>query len=413
MGWSWCRCSIVTLCRFRGLSMEHASGVAQQMRNHDYDRPANVAHDRRKSKADGAKAAPTGGFFHTGLTRELQRSLVEYARRAAKGARVDGRVALKEHDADKLARREERLTTLLNAAVDAYAYALELFAAWQAQRLKSKQELAAALAGKPEAQQLELLRKQIEMRVLGCGWTKYQTRWSSNKDAKIGTVAHLTSLLEEILVDELARARFTAGTERGLPTEAAPPQHRAREISQLGTLDADAAAIRGKALFSTTELRAKAEAAMQRRVEAGIADPVENMQPVESPPFDQTLVGKWLEVLWKYTNKETGEDMLIWMSGKVVRVADGLTDKRSARAKKILPAGALLWAWEADGDREEAAGEQWLILLPGKWNRQVVYGWRFDPRERETARAERERQETPPRAAEATECPRAPKQKKR
>ena len=109
-----------------------------------------------------------------------------------------------------------------------------------------------------------------------------------------------------------------------------------------------------------------AEAAMQRRVEAGIADPVENMQPVESPPFDQTLVGKWLEVLWKYTNKETGEDMLIWMSGKVVRVADGLTDKRSARAKKILPAGALLWAWEADGDREEAAGEQWLILLPGK-----------------------------------------------
>ena len=32
------------------------------------------------------------------------------------------------------------------------------------------------------------------------------------------------------------------------------------------------------------------------------------------------------------------------MPGKVVRVADGLTDKRSARAKKILPAGALLWA---------------------------------------------------------------------
>ena len=27
---------------------------------------------------------------------------------------------------------------------------------------------------------------------------------------------------------------------------------------------------------------------------------------------------------------------------------------------KILPAGALLWAWEADADFEEAAGEQWL-----------------------------------------------------
>ena len=387
MGWSWCRCSIVTLCRFRGLSMEHASGVAQQMRNHDYDRPANVAHDRRKSKADSAKAAPTGGFFHTGLTRELQRSLVEYARRAAKGARVDGRVALKEHDADKLARREERLTTLLNAAVDAYAYALELFAAWQAQRLKSKQELAAALAGKPEAQQLELLRKQIEMRVLGCGWTKYQTRWSSNKDAKIGTVAHLTSLLEEIFVDELARARFTAGTERGLPTEAAPPQHRAREISQLGTLDADAAAIRGKALFSTTELRAKAEAAMQRRVEAGIADSVEALQPDEAPPFDEALVGKRLEVLWKYHDKDTHAPHLIWATGRVAQIADGVTHKKSKACKKILPAGAVLWAWDADPEFDEAAGEQWLVLLPKKWKQQQVYSWRFDPRELGAAQA--------------------------
>ena len=49
------------------------------------------------------------------------------------------------------------------------------------------------------------------------------------------------------------------------------------------------------------------------------------------------------------------------------------------RAKKILPAGALLWAWEADADYEEAAGEQWLILLPEKWNKQVQYAWRYDP----------------------------------
>ena len=389
--------------------MENASAVAQQMRNHDFDRPANVAHDRRKRKADGVEAAPKGGFYYTGLSKELQQSLVEHARRAAQGARADGRVALQAHDADKLARREERLTVLLNAAVDAYAYALELFDAWKDQRLKSKEELAAALDGKPEAQQLQLLRMQIEMRVLGCGWAKYETRWSSNKDAKIGTVKHLTALLEEIFIDEIARARFPAGTERGLPTEAAPPQHRARDISQLGTLDPDAAAIRGKALFSTAELRVKAEAARQRRVEAGISDPVENMQPVKSPAFDQSLVGKWLEVRWKYTNKDTGEPEYIWSTGKVVRVADGLADKRSARAKKILPAGALLWAWEADADFEEKAGEQWLILLPDKWNRQVQYGWRYDPREREAAQAQRERQEA---SARAAECPGRQKQKK-
>ena len=293
----------------------------------------------------------------------------------------------RKHDAEKLQRREEALTRQLNAAVDASASALELFDAWKAQRLTSKQELAAALRGKPEAQQLELLRKQIEMRVLGCGWDKYETRWSSNKNAKIGTVEHLTTLLEEIFVDELARARFPPGTERGLPTEAAPPQHRARAVSQLGTLDPEAAAIRGKALFSTEELRVKAEAARERRIEAGISDPVENMQPVKNPPFDQSLVGKWLEVRWKYKNKDTGEPEYIWSTGKVTRVADGLTDKKSAKAQKILPAGALLWAWEADPDFEEAAGEQWLILLPGKWNKQVQYAWRFDPCELEPAGA--------------------------
>ena len=167
--------------------------------------------------------------------------------------------------------------------------------------------------GRPkEAPQKAYLREQIEMRVLGCGWDKYETRWSSNKNAKIGTVEHLTTLLEEIFVDELARARFPPGTERGLPTEAAPPQHRARAVSQLGTLDPEAAAIRGKALFSTEELRIKAEAARERRIEAGISDPVENMQPVKNPPFDQSLVGKWLEVRGKYKNKDTGEPEYIW-----------------------------------------------------------------------------------------------------
>ena len=51
--------------------------------------------------------------------------------------------------------------------------------------------------------------------------------------------------------------------------------------------------------------------------------------------------------------------MLIWATGRVTRVADGLTDMRSARAKKLLPAGAVLWAWDADpefvGDHGEVA----------------------------------------------------------
>ena len=50
----------------------------------------------------------------------------------------------------------------------------------------------------------------------------------------------------------------------------------------------------------------------------------------------------------------------------------------------------MLWAWDADPEFDEAAGEQWLILLPKKWNpttHKQVYSWRFDPRELGAARA--------------------------
>ena len=85
-------------------------------------------------------------------------------------------------------------------------------------------------------------------------------------------------------------------------------------------------------------------AAVEGAGETGVADRAERLQPKEAPAFNQALVGKRLEVLWRYRVKDTGEPVYIWSSGRVVRVADGLADKRSKRAQKILPAGALLWA---------------------------------------------------------------------
>ena len=95
------------------------------------------------------------------------------------------------------------------------------------------------------------------------------------------------------------------------------------------------------------------------------------------PAFDDRLVGKHIEICWPY--KEGGKSQKIWAFGVVKRIADGVNDKRSERCKTILPAGALLWAWEADADYDEKAGEQWMILHPDKWNRHVQYAWRFDP----------------------------------
>ena len=103
--------------------------------------------------------------------------------------------------------------------------------------------------------------------------------------------------------------------------------------------------MRSTTRFSGEQLRAKALVEMERRVATGVADQVELLQPREAPAFNQELVGKWLEVLWRHHNKDTGELHYIWSTGRVVRIADGLSDARSSTARKILPAGAVLWAW--------------------------------------------------------------------
>ena len=126
-------------------------------------------------------------------------------------------------------------------------------------------------------------------------WTQFATRWSSQADQRIGTVAHLKALLvDELLPEEIALRRL-----KRLPSEAAPPHHTARDLGTLGTKDCDALSLESKALFSESELKAKAEAEVQRRIAAGISDSVQGRQPLQAPAFNQQLVGKRLEVLWK------------------------------------------------------------------------------------------------------------------
>ena len=63
--------------------------------------------------------------------------------------------------------------------IDAYAYNNELFERWTRQGILTSALVKEQLKDRPEAQQLEFLRLQIEMRVLGLGWSKFATRWSS------------------------------------------------------------------------------------------------------------------------------------------------------------------------------------------------------------------------------------------
>ena len=227
------------------------------------------------------------------------------------------------------------------------------------------------------------------MRTVGCGWRQFETKWGFFADERKHTIDHLKALLKDVMVYERTLTRT-----KHLPTEAAPPQLTKRLLKTLGT--EDAARLEAQSTFNTALLLPKAQAERARREAAGISDSVEVRQPENPPPFDVNLVGKQLEVCWPY--RLDGKTAKIWASGRVVRVADGLTHYRSARAKQPLEAGAVLWAWDADPAYDEQAGEEWLFLKPEKWNAHIQYAWRYDPCELALQGAARAAVRPPPRA---------------
>jgi hypothetical protein len=151
----------------------------------------------------------------------------------------------------------------------------------------------------------------------------------------------------------------------------------AREIEKHRKSVCVAQARARESLFNVELLLEKAQVECERRERELVTDTHEYVQPPTAPPFDAELVGKRLEICWPY--KQHGKTQKIWASGVVKRVADGITDKRPRARTKLLEAGALLWAWDADPEYDEKAGEEWLLLKPKHFNKPVEYGWRFDP----------------------------------
>ena len=131
---------------FRGVSTLNLAGLVQQRNAHDFDRPVLIVSDRRKRKRaeEPAARAPKPGFFWR-LSPEARSALMEMARRELKPAISQAAKDRRKHDDEKLKRREEALTRQLNAAVERYAEALELYDQWKAQGVRDDKELKAAL----------------------------------------------------------------------------------------------------------------------------------------------------------------------------------------------------------------------------------------------------------------------------
>jgi len=54
-------------------------------------------------------------------------------------------------------------------------------------------------------QKVELLKAQINIRVHGYGWARFNTAWSSSTDKTVGTVADLARRVRQMFADEEAK----------------------------------------------------------------------------------------------------------------------------------------------------------------------------------------------------------------
>lgn len=254
------------------------------------------------------------------------------------------------------------------------------------------------------------------MRVVGLSWTDWATPWASSKDEHVGTLCQLVTHLKEVLKEEkslrergeLPSKQHALENERALADECPAPQFRRKTFKSLGTPTAQAAELaQDKVHLSPEQIL---EAAQQRRAEleaAGDIDWVSDQQPYptgQGPTPGKDLVGKTIEVRWRYRHVETGQPVYIWCEGVVekvlvaprtynvhhsicsaaycsaclcAKVADGEKDKATARCKKILPAGVVQIRWAADVEYDEEETLVWSVLKPAGFNRDVHLGWRF------------------------------------
>ena len=370
---------------FRGISPEAASGMALMMRMHYLDRPSQVAQDRRKAKGESPSHRAEGFFWQ--LPQAMQMALVGMARKHRLSARKEARADRAEQMQYRQLKREQNLEKQRIKTVELYARAMELFEAWQARGVKSDGEITKLLRDKSDNEQRKELREQIEMRVIGLGMLEFETAWSSKDDDNIGTVSHLRPLLNQILVAEKTLRR-----DKSLPDEAVPPPLKVKTLKTLGTPTAHAEELEKEAKMGAEQLKEAALAEQRRRIEAGIVDDVANVMTDKPGLTTAELVGRRLEICWGTYYEEGKEGRIkMWCPCRVKRVADGANDKgshskpESARARKILPAGAVLVTWDPDVDRGEAETVMWLVLHPDKWNGQGHLAWRWHPDELESS----------------------------
>lgn len=281
-----------------GISVRRSSGLAQARISKSLAHPDAVQHRRARISSTAQqlrkKRRPSVmlGFFHS-LPESEQVALVEMCRVERPAQRVLDRMDEAELDSYRRAVRKSNSALELEALIKNFAFALSFFDRYVRRGVKSIEDARVQMAGLSSDQlRLDFLREQIEMRVIGLGWIEFKTQWSSGKDDNVGSIADLIAQLTDILLEE---------SERPIPEAAPAPIMSRKTFKELGTPTAQAQSMSDQRLsLSAEQLLAAAQKKRAELQVQGELDTVGDIQPPQPPPLNQDLVGRKLEINWRY-----------------------------------------------------------------------------------------------------------------
>lgn len=170
------------------------------------------------------------------------------------------------------------------------------------------------------------------MRTVGLSWSQWKTPWGSSADEHVGSVDQLRDHLKQVIEEEkeLERRGLLPSKERALSSaenlsaECPAPQLRRKTFKSLGTPTLQAQELSADKTDLTPEQVVAAAEKRRRELELrGEIDWVCDRQPYptgQGPVPDKKLVGKTLEVRWRYWHRTTGQPVYMWCEGEVMQV---------------------------------------------------------------------------------------------
>ena len=327
------------------IRIDHSAGEGQSRYNNDFGRGHQALITGKQSKSGPIKKADLIGSFHR-LPRELQESLIRFAREIAIKARKAFDDALEKQGEAARRKEEIKLERQLEAAQSEFIVAIYFHEQYNSPHCWRTVDEATAQYNKltSKAKKLDAVKEQILIRYLGLGWEKAHHPWSC------GQVTYGPDELFRHLVETVIPM---AETEK-VPAEAPLNMPSTPDMQTLGTTADVALNIQNNNAADIAKMRAAGYKERDERESRGDGDRWSEMQQYSAPDINKDLVGFRLEKLFEFTEAD-GSTLLEWCHGEIVAIKNAKTNTVQVE-------------WDQQFVRTKNESKTFEKLLPSKWN---------------------------------------------